>query len=170
MKKMTDEYKKLTQRQHVYELPDSYVGSVAVEKTTMLVAPSCRSKPYQKEIDIVPALFKIYDEVLVNAIDQHTRRKTRSGKVTEIRITVTAREIKVENNGEGIPIKRMAKYDNIYIPELIFGHLLTSSNYAVKGKTTTKITGGKNGFGAKLANIFSSEFEVETTWKGKMYR
>jgi DNA topoisomerase-2 len=42
---------------------------------------------------------------------------------------------------------------------LIFGHLLTSSNYEDNKK---KVTGGRNGYGAKLANIFSSYFYVET--------
>ena len=47
----------------------------------------------------------------------------------------------------------------MYVPELIFGHLLTSSNYNDNEK---KVTGGRNGYGAKLANIFSQEFIVET--------
>ena len=46
----------------------------------------------------------------------------------------------------------------IYIPQLLFGELLTSANYNKKDKTT----GGKNGYGAKLANIFSKEFSVKT--------
>lgn len=45
------------------------------------------------------------------------------------------------------------------MPELIFGHLLTSSNYNDNEK---KVTGGRNGFGAKLANIFSKRFVIET--------
>lgn len=49
--------------------------------------------------------------------------------------------------------------EKIYIPELIFGHLLTSSNYNDDQK---KVTGGRNGFGAKLCNIFSNEFTIET--------
>ena len=47
---------------------------------------------------------------------------------------------------------------------MIFGHLLTSSNY---NDEEQKVTGGRNGFGAKLANIFSSEFVIETGTKGK---
>lgn len=47
----------------------------------------------------------------------------------------------------------------IYIPEMIFGHLLTSSNY---NDLEAKTTGGRNGYGAKLCNIFSTEFTVET--------
>lgn len=49
--------------------------------------------------------------------------------------------------------------EKVYVPELIFGHLLTSSNYNDSDK---KVTGGRNGYGAKLANIFSTEFVVET--------
>ena len=62
------------------------------------------------------------------------------------------------NDGNGIPVE-MHKEEGVYVPELIFGHLLTSSNYNDNEK---KVTGGRNGYGAKLANIFSTEFVVET--------
>ena len=59
--------------------------------------------------------------------------------------------------------------EKMYVPELIFGTLLTSSNYDDEQK---KVTGGRNGYGAKLCNIFSTEFTVETASKesGKTYR
>lgn len=66
--------------------------------------------------------------------------------------------ISVWNNGKGIPIQ-IHKEQGIYVPEMIFGHLLTSSNY---NDEEQKVTGGRNGFGAKLANIFSSKFILET--------
>ena len=66
--------------------------------------------------------------------------------------------IRVYNDGNGIPVE-MHKEEGVYVPELIFGHLLTSSNYDDGEK---KVTGGRNGYGAKLANIFSSEFVIET--------
>ena len=66
--------------------------------------------------------------------------------------------ISVYNNGRGIPIEMHSK-EGVYVPELIFGHLLTSSNYDDNEK---KVTGGRNGYGAKLCNIFSTEFIVET--------
>lgn len=56
----------------------------------------------------------------------------------------------------GIPVE-IHKKENVWIPELIFGHLLTSSNYDDNQK---KVVGGRNGYGAKLANIFSTEFSV----------
>ena len=67
-------------------------------------------------------------------------------------------EIKVLNNGAGVPVE-IHKTEGIYVPELIFGNLLTSSNYNDNEK---KVTGGRNGYGAKLANIFSTKFVVET--------
>lgn len=66
--------------------------------------------------------------------------------------------ISVYNNGRGIPVE-VHKKEGVYVPELIFGHLLTSSNY---NDDERKVTGGRNGYGAKLCNIFSTEFIVET--------
>lgn len=66
--------------------------------------------------------------------------------------------ISVFNNGRGIPVEIHPK-EKVHVPELIFGHLLTSSNYNDNQK---KVTGGRNGYGAKLCNIFSKEFTVET--------
>ncbi|CDF38122.1 unnamed protein product [Chondrus crispus] len=76
--------------------------------------------------------------------------------------------ISVWNNGAGIPVEIHQK-EKIYVPELIFGNLLTSSNYDDDEK---KVVGGRNGFGAKLANIFSNEFTVETAdaQRGKKYK
>ena len=79
-----------------------------------------------REIKYVPGLYKIFDEVLVNAADNYQRDKT----MTCIKIDIAPEEgvIKVWNNGEGIPIE-MHKDVGCYVPEMIFGHLLTSSNY-----------------------------------------
>uniref|UniRef100_H2Z116 DNA topoisomerase 2 n=1 Tax=Ciona savignyi TaxID=51511 RepID=H2Z116_CIOSA len=66
--------------------------------------------------------------------------------------------ISVWNDGKGIPVVEH-KVEKMYVPEMIFGHLLTSSNYNDEDK---KVTGGRNGYGAKLCNIFSTKFKVET--------
>lgn len=71
----------------------------------------------------------------------------------------------VENTGKGIPIV-IHKEHKLYVPELIFGHLLTSSNF---DDSISKVTGGRNGYGAKLANIFSKYFKLETVDKGKKF-
>ena len=64
----------------------------------------------------------------------------------------------VENDGKGIDVL-MHPDHGIYTVEMIFGKLLTSTNY---NENEERITGGKNGYGAKLANIFSKWFKVET--------
>lgn len=76
--------------------------------------------------------------------------------------------ISVWNNGKGIPVEIHAT-EKMYVPELIFGTLLTSSNYDDDQK---KVTGGRNGYGAKLCNIFSTEFTIETACSdsGKVFK
>ena len=74
--------------------------------------------------------------------------------------------IRIWNNGRGIPIE-MHKEQKLYVPSMIFGHLLTSSNYDDSEK---KVVGGRNGFGAKLCNIFSTKFTVETATGGKIFK
>lgn len=109
-----------------------------------------------RPVTFVPGLYKIFDEIVVNAADNKHNDKN----MNEIRVTIDreAGEISVWNNGRGIPIEIHSK-EGIYVPELIFGHLLTSSNY---DDTQQKVTGGRNGFGAKLCNVFSTEFSLET--------
>eukprot|EP00494_Astrolonche_serrata_P024233 UN24491 len=89
-------------------------------------------------------------------------------KKIDICINVEKGYISVKNDGKGIPIEIHKKH-KIYVPELIFGNLLTSSNYDDKQRKTT---GGRNGYGAKLANIFSKKFIVETvdSVKGLKYK
>lgn len=76
----------------------------------------------------------------------------------KVEISKEKGEISVENGGRGIPIEIHKEY-NMYVPQLIFGNLLTSSNY---NDDIKKVTGGRNGYGAKLTNIFSKKFVVET--------
>ena len=86
----------------------------------------------------------------------------------KVNIDVDEGTISVYNNGRGIPIEMHSK-EKMYIPELIFGHLLSSSNYDDDEK---KLTGGRNGYGAKLANIYSHEFTIDTADKntGQKYK
>lgn len=81
--------------------------------------------------------------------------------MNRIDVTIDQEEgsIRVWNNGAGIPVVIHAEH-GVYVPELIFGHLLTGSNF---DDNEEKTTGGRNGYGSKLANIFSRKFIVETS-------
>lgn len=109
-----------------------------------------------REVKYVPGLYKILDEILVNAADN----KQNDSSMDEIRVTISREtgEISVWNNGRGIPIEIHTK-EKKWVPEMIFGELLTSSNY---DDEKAKVTGGRNGYGAKLCNIYSLSFSVET--------
>ena len=157
-------YQKYTHLEHIKKLPDTYVGSI--EKTTEEIWFFDNSSNRMKKgpVSFVPGEFKIFDEIIVNALDQYTRTCESTDpntiRVKNIRVTYDASsgEISVMNDGDGIPVQKFES-EEIYIPEMIFGSLLTSSNYTEGEK---KHVGGKNGYGAKLTNIFSKKFSVET--------
>jgi len=166
-KKTVEEiYQKKSPREHVLLRPDTYVGSTTKDTQKIFVLDESTNLMVEEDVEYVPALYKIFDEILVNAADN----KQRDASMKEIRIKIDVKNgfIEVKNDGKGIPIE-VHKEHNMYIPELIFGNLLTSSNY---DDADLKTVGGRNGFGAKLANIFSTKFVVETvdSERGKKYR
>mmetsp|Transcript_11822 Transcript_11822/g.47709 ORF Transcript_11822/g.47709 Transcript_11822/m.47709 type:complete len:1558 (-) Transcript_11822:87-4760(-) len=148
-------YVKKSPLEHVLLRPDTYVGSIETAEEKIWVFDKEKGMNKRK-CKYVPGLYKIFDEILVNAADH----KQRDPSMTTIKVVIDRDEnsISVWNNGEGVPVE-IHKDEKIYIPEMIFGHLLTSSNYDDDEK---KVTGGRNGYGAKLANIFSTEFTLET--------
>lgn len=156
MKSIEETYQKKTPIEHILLRPDTYIGSIERETQQMYVWDEGEQKIVYRSISYVPGLYKIFDEIIVNAADN----KIRDPRMNTIRVTIEPEknEISVYNNGKGVPI-RIHGTENVYVPELIFGHLLTSSNYNDNEK---KVTGGRNGYGAKLCNIFSEEFIVET--------
>uniref|UniRef100_A0A2S2Q8Z8 DNA topoisomerase 2 n=1 Tax=Sipha flava TaxID=143950 RepID=A0A2S2Q8Z8_9HEMI len=149
-------YQKKSQLEHILLRPDTYIGSVEPVTESMWVYESEQDCMVQREITYVPGLYKIFDEILVNAADN----KQRDPSMDTIKIEINQEEnvISVWNNGQGIPVVEH-KDEKMYVPTMIFGHLLTSSNY---NDEEAKVTGGRNGYGAKLCNIFSNKFTVET--------
>ena len=156
-KTASQRYQKITQVEHVLLRPDMYIGSIeALQDESMWVYDAESDAVVNKKISYVPGFYKIFDEILVNAADNKIRDDTMD--TIKVSIDPSSNEISIMNNGRGIPIE-IHEQEGIYIPELIFGHLLTSSNYDDDEK---KVTGGRNGYGAKLCNIFSEKFTVET--------
>lgn len=167
-KTVSETYKKLSQLEHILLRPDTYIGSAARAPAGAPVhvwdAEVAGIRP--REVVYAPGLYKIFDEILVNAAD-HMQRDA-GMKTLRVEIEEENGRISVWNDGAGIPIEMHDK-EKVWVPELIFGHLLTSSNYDDGEK---KVVGGRNGYGAKLANIFSTEFVLETadSQRGKRYK
>jgi len=148
-------YQKKTQLEHILLRPDTYIGSTQAVTQPMFVLNASTNRIHQKDVTFTPGLYKIFDEIVVNAADNKQRDLNMDRM--EVSIDAESNTISVLNNGKGIPVV-MHKEHNCYVPTLIFGHLLTGSNFDDDEKKTT---GGRNGYGAKLANIFSTEFIVE---------
>lgn len=150
-----DVYQRKTPVEHVLLRPDTYVGSVDVSAVERWVL---KGKQMELErVSYVPALYKVFDEVLVNATDN--ARRDASQTFIKVDVDVAAGSITVHNDGKSVPAV-FHQREQVHIPELVFGHLLTGSNFDDDAQKREAI-GGRNGYGAKLANIFSSRFEVE---------
>ncbi|KAK0416621.1 hypothetical protein QR680_012593 [Steinernema hermaphroditum] len=150
-------YRRLTPIQHILQRPDSYIGStLPTDEVSTWLFDAEQSRMVKREVGVVPGFMKIFDEILVNAADNKQRDKA----MTALRIDVDRvhGEISIWNNGRGIPVVKHPD-EGIYVPSLIFGTLLTSSNF---DDTQLKTVGGRNGYGAKLCSIYSTEFHVET--------
>ncbi|KAK9322223.1 DNA topoisomerase [Lipomyces orientalis] len=158
-KSNSETYQKLTQLEHILKRPDTYIGSVEYNDRLMWTFDRDSNAMVYKCVRFVPGLYKIFDEILVNAADNKVRDPNMD--VLKVSIDRESSQVVIYNNGRGIPIE-MHEKEKMYIPELIFGNLLTSSNY---DDDERKVTGGRNGYGAKLCNIFSTEFIVETADK-----
>ncbi|KAF4587450.1 DNA topoisomerase 2 [Ophiocordyceps camponoti-floridani] len=165
-KTATETYQKLTQLEHIIRRPDTYIGSVEKTDQQMWVFNKTTSQMEFRNITFVPGFYKIFDEILVNAADN----KQRDDSMTHIKVNIDREsgEISVENNGKGIPVVVHDK-EKIYIPEMIFGHLLAGSNF---DDNEQKTVGGRNGYGAKLCNVFSDQFtlECQDSEHGKRYK
>uniref|UniRef100_A0A8C9GX84 DNA topoisomerase 2 n=1 Tax=Piliocolobus tephrosceles TaxID=591936 RepID=A0A8C9GX84_9PRIM len=159
-KTIEERYQKKSQIEHILLRPDTYIGSVEMHTQLLWVWQKETNRMVQKNITYVPGLYKIFDEIIVNAADVKAREKDKCpNPMTCIKIEINKenKKISVFNDGEGIPVE-IHKEMNIYVPHMIFGELLTSDNY---DDAEDRITGGRNGFGAKLTNIFSKEFSVQ---------
>ncbi len=152
-------YQKLKQREHVLKCPWIYVGSVKPTTEVMDVFDEATQRLVKREITFVPGLYKIFDEVLVNASD-NKQRDPENQTTIKVNIDEETGTVKVWNNGEGIPVQMHPKH-NVYIPELIFGFLNSGSNF--NEEEVDKVTGGRHGVGAKLTNILSTSFTVDTS-------
>lgn len=155
-KSLEEKYQKKTPIEHILTRPDTYVGDIKIQEEVMDIFDDDLQRIVKKNIKYVPALYKIFDEIIVNAYD-HTKTDPTCDTI-KVSIDKENNEISVYNNGKGIDVEVHPQH-KIYVPELIFGELLTSTNY---DDTQARTTGGRNGYGAKLTNIFSTKFIVET--------
>ena len=154
---LSKQYRKHTHREHILSLPDTYIGSIENTAEEHFIVDG--EHFIQQDINpFNPGFYKLFDELLVNAHDQviRLRQKKSDNPVKDIDVNIENNIITIRNTGESIDVAKHPEYD-VYIPQLIFGELLTSTNY---DKEEKKLVGGKNGYGVKLVNIFAKKLLV----------
>ena len=160
-------YQKLTDREHILKKPDTYIGSIENTDHDDYIFNNDDNKIISKGFQYIPGLYKLFDEGIVNCRDHVIRQEQAVSSQLENALPVSNIEINIDddgtihmyNDGNGIDVAQHPEY-GLWIPEMIFGHLRTSTNYDEKKKE--KIVGGKNGFGFKLVLIWSTWGKVET--------
>jgi len=160
---LAKQYQQKTDTQHILDNPDTYIGSTENVDSDMHIYEDSTERIISRTIEYNPGLYKLFDEAIVNARD-HSKRMVQSSVldkqfVSYIKTLISEDgTITITNDGNGIDIAKHPEYD-LWIPEMIFAHLRTSTNY---DKTEKKIVGGKNGFGIKLVFIWSTYGRIET--------
>ena len=160
---LAKQYQRKTDKQHILDNPDTYIGSIENIESEMWVYDDATQRIVLRNMEYVPGLYKLFDEGIVNCRD-HVMRMIQSPILDKKFVSYINTNIQDDgtiifsNDGNGIDIAKHPEYD-LWIPEMIFGHLRTSTNY---DKTEQRIVGGKNGFGFKLALIWSVYGKVET--------
>lgn len=173
-KTIEEKYKSLSDIEHVLHRPGMYIGSTSPVTLQDFLLEDGMLR--QKEIEYVPGILKLIDEIISNSVDEHRRNvqersllssRKQKGKRILDRIEVTVSDtglVKVYDNG-GIPVV-YHKDEEMYLPEMLFGKLRSSSNY---DDDEERIVVGTNGVGASLTNIFSKSFTVHTADRKQEY-
>lgn len=156
-------YQKLDPISHIHKRPDMYVGSIKSKKEVdEWIINNLHSENItfsKKDISYSQGLLRIFVEALSNAIDNVWRSEDSDTVCTTIKVSIDkdTNRVTIWNDGMSIPVEKDEDH-GIYIPELIFGHLLSGSNY---DDSEDRYTSGRNGLGIKLTNVFSNSFRVK---------
>ena len=156
MTDLSSAYQRKTHREHILSLPDTYVGSIETATEEVFLRDGDAFKT--ATIPVNPGFYKLIDELVVNAHDHAVRLRSKGSidPVKKINVHCDANGFTIENDGEPIDVAEHPEH-KVWIPQMIFGELLTSTNY---NKDEKKLVGGKNGYGVKLVNIFAKEMKV----------
>ena len=147
-----EEFKVLSDREHVLTRSGMYIGSVVSEELSGIIDFKYQTK------NISPGLIKLVEEIYQNAIDEHIRTNGEFATKIDVQIEnhpIEGTSVTVSDNGRGIPIEKIG---DSYRPVLAWTTLRAGSNF----DDTNRITAGTNGVGSSIVNIFSTEFIGET--------
>ena len=142
---------------HCLQRPDTLIGSVTPQEQTYLAFnPDFSVRP--ATVTVPPALVQIFLEIATNATDHAARPGTHVRNIRVVMNDATG-EISIENDGHGIPIRKHTQKTELYLPTVIFSEFRCGQNF---DDTEARTVAGRNGYGAKCTNVWSTLFRVET--------
>lgn len=147
-----EEFKKLSDREHMLTRPSMYIGKTVPETIIRFINGK------QEHVFVSPALLKISNEIIDNSIDEFIRANHKFA--TKITISLTSESLKVEDNGRGIPV---VKYQGEWRPKVAWCEAKAGTSFS-----ENRVGPGANGVGSVVANVFSSAF-IGTTYDGNQY-
>jgi DNA gyrase/topoisomerase IV subunit B len=149
--------KKLSERDHILQRPAMYIGSVTLTTSNEYILED--DKVQYKEVQYVPGLIKIINEIIDNSVD--VAIKTNFQHANLIQVNIDSKSFSVEDNGTGIP--QIKNEDGHYLPELCWNHARAGSNFDDDANRTQI---GMNGVGSYSTACFSKQF-IGSTDDGK---
>jgi DNA topoisomerase-2 len=156
-KRAAADYTKLTDKEHIYKIPDTYIGSTDPEKRSEILLDVTTKKLVKSEVTLSRGIERLFLEIISNAGDNTYNSRNAGVNPGMIEVNMSHEWISVRNGGLSIPIEYSPHYPDDLVPDIIFGELRSSSNY---DENVIRMGCGRNGYGAKLTNIFSKEFKV----------
>ena len=159
-----DDIQVLSDIEHVLKRPGMYCGNVNQETYPTYVYDN--NKIIQKDIPQIPALLKLFDEIVSNSVDEAIRTSFKFATKIKINYEEKLGEISIEDNGRGLPIEYRDELKK-WIPEIIYTHLKAGSNFDDDNK---EMLVGQYGVGGSLVPIFSKKFSVDTANMQKQYK
>lgn len=149
-------FKTLSDIEHVLQCPQMYIGSMDYITKESFVYEG--GKFIIKEYSYIPALIKIVDEIIDNAVDAAIRSKS---NYIDIDVVIQENSIRVSDNGDGIPVRAYSSEDKRLLPELAWTQMRAGTSFNKDRQTI-----GAHGLGSVATNIFSKKF-IGTSFDGK---
>ncbi len=157
-------YRVLDEIEHIRKRTSMYAGSVSIQSSFEWILNPESNRMEKKEISYIPALIKIFSEILDNSIDEGKRAPD---TLNQIKVDVDKDgSISIQDNGRGIPVQ-IHEQTGTYIAETVFSNLRAGSNF---NDDEDQSLIGTNGVGSTLTNVLSTKFRVESSDGSKILK
>jgi len=157
-----NDVKVLSEIEHVLHRPGMYVGDTTIGTHNKWVMED--GSIIKKNVDIVPAFLKLFDEIISNSIDEGFRTDFKYSNEIKVRVEGNGK-ITIEDNGRGIPVV-LSDGGGKTQAEQAFTNLRAGANFDDDGHVSI----GTHGLGSTLVNILSKKFIAHTDDGKKHFR